>query len=98
MSTLTGEGVIELRNEACERLLAHRVEVKMKGKKASEFLNRLQVAVPQARDDKQRLPFIPQRVLEKKQQMEIDNKERKLERDLELELGDDYILDLKKIM
>ena len=52
MSTLTGEGVIELRNEACDRLLAHRVEIKLKGKKATGILNRLQVAEPKPRDDK----------------------------------------------
>ncbi|GFT27392.1 nucleolar GTP-binding protein 1 [Nephila pilipes] len=96
MSTLTGEGVIELRNEVCERLLAHRVETKLKGKKAAGIMNRLAIAEPKQRDDKERLPFIPEKVLEKKQQMEVDSKERKLERDLELELGDDYILDLKK--
>lgn len=52
MSTLTGDGVIELRNEACDRLLAHRVEIKLKGKKATGILNRLQVAEPKPRDDK----------------------------------------------
>ncbi|GFR19587.1 nucleolar GTP-binding protein 1, partial [Trichonephila clavata] len=96
MSTLTGEGVIELKNEACERLLAHRVDIKLKGKKAAGVVNRLEVAQPQPRDDKQRLPFIPEKVFEKKQQMEADSKKRKLERELELELGADYILDLKK--
>ncbi|GFY47971.1 nucleolar GTP-binding protein 1, partial [Trichonephila inaurata madagascariensis] len=96
MSTLTGEGVIELKNEACERLLAHRVEIKLKGKKTAGVLNRLEVAQPQPRDDKQRLPFIPEKVFEKKQQMEADSIKRKLERELELELGAEYILDLKK--
>ncbi|KAF8764562.1 Nucleolar GTP-binding protein 1 like protein [Argiope bruennichi] len=96
MSTLTGEGVIELRNEACDRLLAHRVESKLKGKKAGEVMNRLEVTQPTPRDNKARPPFIPEKVLEKKSKMEIDSKERKLERELELELGDDYILDLKK--
>ncbi|XP_054707253.1 GTP-binding protein 4-like [Uloborus diversus] len=97
MSTLSGEGVIELRNAACDCLLAHRVEVKMKGKKAAGILNRLQVVEPKPRDDKLRLPFVPAKVLEKKQQMDVDSKkDKKLERDIEMELGDDYILDLKK--
>lgn len=52
MSTLTGEGVVELRNEACNRLLACRVEAKLKGKKATGILNCLQVAEPKPRDDK----------------------------------------------
>lgn len=96
MSTLTGEGVIELRNEACDRLLAHRVEAKLKGKKATGILNRLQVHEPKPRDDKLRLPFIPDKVLQVKQKMEAESRQKKLERDLEMELGDDYILDLKK--
>uniref|UniRef100_H2N9L0 Nucleolar GTP-binding protein 1 n=1 Tax=Pongo abelii TaxID=9601 RepID=H2N9L0_PONAB len=69
-STLTEEGVIKVKTEACDRLLAHRVETKMKGNKVNEVLNRLHLAVPTRRDDK--------------------------ERDLELEMGDDYILDLQK--
>ncbi|KAG8179833.1 hypothetical protein JTE90_020816 [Oedothorax gibbosus] len=95
MSTLTGDGVMELRNEACDRLLAFRVDSKLKGKKAAGVLNRLEVAQPTPRDDKIRAPYIPEKVFEKKLQMEIDS-ERKLEKDLEMELGDDYILDLKK--
>lgn len=95
MSTVTSEGVMDLRNEACDRLLAYRVEVKLKGKKATGILNRLQVANPKPRDDKQRLPFIPEKVIQHKQKMDIDSK-KKLEKDLEMELGDDYILDLKK--
>ncbi|GFW46421.1 nucleolar GTP-binding protein 1 [Trichonephila clavipes] len=62
----------------CERLLAHRVEIKLKGKKAAAVLNRLEVAEPQPRDDKQRLPFIPEKVFEKKQQMQADSIKRKL--------------------
>lgn len=52
MSTLTGDGVMELRNEACDRLLAHRVDSKLKGKKAAGILNRLEIAQPKPRDDK----------------------------------------------
>jgi nucleolar GTP-binding protein len=52
MSTLTGDGVSELRNEACDLLLAHRVETKMNGKKVANLMNRLHVAMPEPRDDK----------------------------------------------
>uniref|UniRef100_G1SK19 Nucleolar GTP-binding protein 1 n=1 Tax=Oryctolagus cuniculus TaxID=9986 RepID=G1SK19_RABIT len=52
-STLTEEGVIK----ACDRLLAHRVEIKMKGNKVNEVLNRLHLAVPNKRDDKVRWPL-----------------------------------------
>ncbi|XP_054622587.1 nucleolar GTP-binding protein 1 [Dunckerocampus dactyliophorus] len=95
-STLTEEGVIQVKNEACDRLLAHRVDNKMKGKKVHDVLNRLHVAMPVKRDEKVRPPFIPEGALLRRRAMEVDAPKRKLERDLEMELGDDYILDLQK--
>lgn len=58
-------------------------------------MNRLQVTVPEPRDDKMRPPCIPESVLLKKQQA-MEKRKRKLERDIELEEGDDYVLDLNK--
>ncbi len=54
MSTLTGEGVMQVRNKACDSLLAFRVEAKLSsgGKKADDILSRLHVAKPEPRDDK----------------------------------------------
>ena len=52
MSTLNEDGVMQVRNEACERLLAHRVEQKIKSSKVNDVLNRLHVAEPAKRDDK----------------------------------------------
>ncbi|XP_059518920.1 GTP-binding protein 4 [Myotis daubentonii] len=95
-STLTEEGVIKVKTEACDRLLAHRVETKMKGNKVNEVLNRLHLAMPNKRDDKERPPFIPEGVVARRKRMEIGEAQRKRERDIELELGDDYILDLQK--
>nr|XP_020846025.1 nucleolar GTP-binding protein 1 isoform X2 [Phascolarctos cinereus] len=95
-STLTEEGVIKVKTEACDRLLTHRVETKMKGNKVNEVLNRLHLAVPSKRDDKERPPFIPEGVIARKKRMETDAPTKKRERDLELEMGDDYILDLQK--
>ncbi|XP_051943494.1 nucleolar GTP-binding protein 1 [Hippocampus zosterae] len=95
-STLTEEGVIQVKNEACDRLLAQRVDSKMRGKKVHDVLNRLHLAVPAKRDDKERPPFIPENVLTRRRAMEVDAPKRKLEKDLEMEMGDDYILDLQK--
>ncbi|XP_054114379.2 GTP-binding protein 4 isoform X1 [Callithrix jacchus] len=95
-STLTEEGVIKVKTEACDRLLAHRVETKMKGNKVNEVLNRLHLAVPTRRDDKERPPFIPEGVVARRKRMEMEEPKKKRERDLELEMGDDYILDLQK--
>ncbi|XP_028043020.1 nucleolar GTP-binding protein 1 [Bombyx mandarina] len=97
MSTVTEEGVQEVKIEACERLLGHRVTEKMRTKKVDGILNRLHVAVPAPRDDKPRPPVLPPSVLAKKEkQAEKENRKRKLEREIEVELGDDYVLDLKK--
>uniref|UniRef100_A0A3B4TSW6 Nucleolar GTP-binding protein 1 n=1 Tax=Seriola dumerili TaxID=41447 RepID=A0A3B4TSW6_SERDU len=83
-------------NQACDRLLAHRVDNKMKGKKVHDVLNRLHLAMPAKRDEKERPPFIPEGALMRKKAMEVDAPKRKLERDREMELGDDYVLDLQK--
>ncbi|XP_006013373.1 nucleolar GTP-binding protein 1 isoform X2 [Latimeria chalumnae] len=95
-STLTEEGVIKVKTEACDKLLAHRVDTKMKGKKVNDVLNRLHLALPSKRDEKERPPCIPEGALARRKKMEVDVPKRKLERDLEMELGDDYILDLQK--
>lgn len=97
MSTVTEEGVQEVKIEACERLLGHRVTEKMRTKKVDGILNRLHVALPSPRDNKDRPPVIPPSVAAKKQQQaERESRKRKLEREIEVEQGDDYVLDLKK--
>lgn len=93
MSTLTEMGVSEVKTEACERLLSYRVDQKMRTKKVDGILNRLHVAMPQERDNIARPPCIPDGALVKK--LKNANK-RKLEKELEEEMGDEYILDLKK--
>ncbi len=111
MSTVTEEGITSIKTRACDMLLAHRVEVKLKGKKMPEVLNRLHLAVPTQKDDVDRPPFIPPGVKRKRSltaanitgsstSMELEGeplvKQKKLERDIELEMGDEYLLDLKK--
>ncbi|XP_048420205.1 nucleolar GTP-binding protein 1-like [Pyrus x bretschneideri] len=87
MSTLTEEGVISVKNAACERLLNQRVELKMKSKKINECLNRFHVALPKPRDSKERPPCIPQAVLEAKSKQAAEKEKRSTERDLENENG-----------
>ncbi|XP_077215397.1 nucleolar GTP-binding protein 1-like [Tasmannia lanceolata] len=86
MSTLTEDGVIAVKNAACERLLNQRVELKMKSKKINDCLNRFHVAMPKPRDGKERPPCVPQAVLEAKERKNAEEK-RKLEKDLENENG-----------
>lgn len=80
-SCVTDEGVMEVRNAACEKLMAMRVEAKLQGQKINDVLNRLRLAAPQIRDDKARPPFIPPNALEKRTET------RRLARDLEEENG-----------
>ncbi|XP_010256478.1 PREDICTED: nucleolar GTP-binding protein 1-like [Nelumbo nucifera] len=87
MSTLTEDGVIAVKNAACERLLNQRVELKMKSKKMNDCLNRFHVAIPKPRDQKERLPCIPQAVLEAKAKAATEKEKRKVEKDLENENG-----------
>ncbi|KAM2503842.1 hypothetical protein PS1_037822 [Malus domestica] len=87
MSTLTEEGVIAVKNAACERLLNQRVELKMKSKKINDCLNRFHIAMPKPRDNKERPPCIPQAVIEAKTKQATEKEERHTERDLENENG-----------
>jgi len=108
MSTVTEEGVMDVKTVACDVLLQHRVEIKFKSKKVDTILNRIQVAEPVPRDSKQRPAFVPEAALKRQKQkleqklddgeeeMETSVPKRKTEREIELEEGDDYIVDLKK--
>ncbi|MED6199064.1 hypothetical protein PIB30_072426 [Stylosanthes scabra] len=98
MSTLTEDGVISVKNAACERLLDQRVEVKMKSKKINDCLNRFHVAIPKPRDQKERPPCIPQAVLEAKAKEAAEKEKRKTEKDLENENGGAgvYSMNLRK--
>merc|ERR1712142_73018 len=108
MSTVTEEGVMDVKSKACELLLQHRVDMKYKAKKVDGILNRLNVAIPEKRDNKARPAFIPEAALRKqkvKMERELDDGEeemetsvpkKKTERQIELEMGDDYIVDLQK--
>jgi nucleolar GTP-binding protein len=85
MSTLTDDGVMAVKNAACERLLEQRVDVKMKSKKMMDCLNRFHVALPKPRDNKERPVCIPLAVLEARANAAA--KEKKLEKDIENENG-----------
>ncbi|KZV89387.1 GTP binding protein 4 [Exidia glandulosa HHB12029] len=81
------EGVMDVKNTACDALLAHRVENKLKGSKVNAIANRIHVAVPKPRDDVVRAPFIPDTVLSRKKFDKDDPERPKLERDIQEENG-----------
>jgi len=78
---------MDLKNKACDALLAHRVDTKLKGSKINSVINRIHVAQPKARDDLVRAPFIPEVVKERKKYDKNDPERRRLQRDIELEEG-----------
>ena len=85
MSTMTGDGVNEVKTTACERLLEKRVEIKMKGSRMTNVRNRLEVTMPKPRDGRNRPAYIPEAVLAKnaatkakKQALERDDDEEDL--------------------
>lgn len=98
MSCHSEEGVMDLKNQACDALLAHRVEHKVNTSKVNNVLNRIHVAQPKARDDIVRAPFIPEVVLSRKTYDKNDPDRIRLERDLEAESGGPgvYSVDMKK--
>lgn len=82
------ENVMEVRNKACEKLLASRIENKLKSQsRINNVLNKIHVAQPQARDDVKRTPFIPESVKNLKKYDPEDPNRRKLARDIEAENG-----------
>ncbi|KAL1524146.1 hypothetical protein AB1Y20_019055 [Prymnesium parvum] len=63
MSTLAEIGLTDVKNAACDLLLAQRVENKLSGSKVEQVINRVRVAEPSPRDSRTRGVHIPQSVL-----------------------------------
>lgn len=66
-----GDGVFDLRNMACEKLLEARVAHKVANKKSDRVLNRLHVATPTST----RPPVIPESVRRERQQQQQQHRE-----------------------
>ena len=69
-STVEGTGVMEMRQAACDKLLTQRVQEKLTGKRTAHIeanKNRIHVAMPVKRGDKERPLCIPAAVLAKRQ-------------------------------
>jgi nucleolar GTP-binding protein len=64
MSNISEEGVSEVKNAACEKLLASRVDARVSGNKIEGVMNRLQVFHPTPRDNVERDAHIPDSVKE----------------------------------
>lgn len=100
MSTLNEEGVMLVKQAACERLLGYRVEMKVAGKRIADVLNRIHVAIPKPRDGSgpsSRPPVIPPGVAEARKRRDGGEK-RRTEKQLQEENGGAgvYSADLRK--
>lgn len=90
LSCITEEGIMEVRNKACEKLLTARIEQKLKSSnRMAGILNKIHVAQPTPRDDMpiSRDPHIPDAAKTLKKYDISDPDRRKLARDVELENG-----------
>ncbi|CEP16266.1 hypothetical protein [Parasitella parasitica] len=98
MSCYNDDGVMNVRNSACDKLLAARVEMKMKGNKINDVINKIHLAQPQQRDNISRLPNIPPETKTRTKYDPNDPNRRKLEKDIEAEQGGAgvYNVDVKK--
>ena len=98
MSTLTEEGVSGVKTAACDRLLASRVEVKLKGKRAPDLVSRIHVSMPRHRDGVARPPIIPAGVVEARAKRDAGER-RRTEKDLQEEQGGAgvYTQDMRKL-
>lgn len=105
LSCMTSEGIMDVKNAACERLIAERVAQKLKagssdggaiGGRLGDVLARIHVARPL--DGIERETFIPEAVRDLKKYNKDDPNRPKLERDIEEEQGGAgvYNVNLKK--
>eukprot|EP01006_Ploeotia_vitrea_P040282 TRINITY_DN66418_c1_g1_i1.p2 TRINITY_DN66418_c1_g1~~TRINITY_DN66418_c1_g1_i1.p2 ORF type:complete len:739 (+),score=500.05 TRINITY_DN66418_c1_g1_i1:153-2369(+) len=68
MSNVSEEGIYDVKTRACDILLEHRVNRKLKGKRINDVMNRIHIAQPQKRDNKSRPVQVPPSVLRRRMQ------------------------------
>ncbi|KAK9918943.1 hypothetical protein WJX75_008237 [Coccomyxa subellipsoidea] len=100
MSTLTEEGVMAVKQVACDRLLASRVEAKLQGKRIQDVAYRMHVATPAPRDRQARPPVIPPSVAAARARamQAAEQAKKKTEKDMQEENGGAgvYSADMRK--
>lgn len=67
MSALTKDGIMEVKQKACELLMQHRQPALLSSKKVQDNMNRLRVAQPRRRDNKARESFVPEGFVARKE-------------------------------
>jgi nucleolar GTP-binding protein len=77
MSNVSEVGVSSVKNHACDKLLASRVDSRVSTNKTDSVMNRLQVFYPTARDGVVREAYIPESVLRERERASAEGGERK---------------------
>jgi nucleolar GTP-binding protein len=77
MSNLSEHGVSDVKNTACDKLLASRVDSRVAGNKIDGVMNRLQVFQPQPRDNVERDVCIPETVQDEEERPGHEQKRTK---------------------
>merc|ERR1711990_1426856 len=83
---ITKDGIIEIRNSACNLLLTHRINIKTHSKYMKDISKKNFIANPIPRDNKNRLPSNFLKIKNNKKEYSIKLK-KKTEKDLEKENG-----------
>lgn len=91
MSNVAGDGINDVKTQACDLLLEHRISAKLRTNKVDSIRHRINVARPVARDNKERPVHIPASVLAARaagaasEAMPVEK--RRLMREIEAESG-----------
>jgi nucleolar GTP-binding protein len=89
MSNINEEGIATVKKAACESLLEQRTQAKLKGKRMLDIANRIHLAEPVKRDEKERPPVVPETLGEREEAaLRIADFER--QKDLYHDMDDDY--------
>lgn len=100
MSNVSEEGVNAVKQTACDMLLEYRVARKLRSKRIDDVINRIHVAQPVKRDNKERKVSIPTSVIamKAKKTAGVVVEKRKTEKEMEAENGGAgiYDCDLRK--
>eukprot|EP01125_Pyxidicula_operculata_P007511 TRINITY_DN2553_c0_g4_i1.p2 TRINITY_DN2553_c0_g4~~TRINITY_DN2553_c0_g4_i1.p2 ORF type:complete len:659 (+),score=156.84 TRINITY_DN2553_c0_g4_i1:2210-4186(+) len=69
MSTHSEEGVVNVKQAACDALLQQRVQTRLRGKHVDDVVNRLHLSVPAPRDEKERPSMDPIKLSEEEREV-----------------------------
>jgi len=92
MSNISEEGIAQVKEIACDKLMQQRTELILNShKNDDDILKRVHVAMPVPRDDKERLPHIPETINEVNEFAKKKEEEWQFQKKLYKDLDPDYV-------